>query len=461
MKMQAKTKSQLIEENAELHLRLEEAEETLRAIRSGEVDALVVSTGDGDQVFTLQGTDRSYRALIERMNEGALMLSREGIILYANRRFADMLHVPLERVISSTIERWVAAESHGKLQRLLRIAEAEASRVELDLISGDQMVVPVYLSVSTLSVEGWPEALGTVVADLTERKHAEQEIRVLNMELEQRVSDRTAELALSNGLLSKEVEERKLTEAEIRRLNASLNERARALEASNRELEAFSYSVSHDLRAPLRGIDGFARILVEEYEAQLPERAQHYLQAIRDSTGHMDELINALLGLSRLGRQDLHACETDPAAIVRQVIDEVTAEQRGRQIQFVIGDPRSDSADSLPLCRADPALLKQVYLNLLANAVKFTRTRPVACIEVGAVPVDGKTAYYVRDNGVGFDMKYADRLFGVFQRMHGSNEYEGTGVGLAIVQRIIQRHGGRIWAEAALDQGATFFFTLE
>ncbi len=459
--MQAKTKSQLIEENAELHLRLEEAEETLRAIRSGEVDALVVSTGDGDQVFTLQGTDRSYRALIERMNEGALMLSREGIILYANRRFADMLHVPLERVIGSTIERWVAAESHGKLQRLLRIAEAEASRVELDLISGDQMVVPVYLSVSTLSVEGWPEALGTVVADLTERKHAEQEIRVLNMELEQRVSDRTAELALSNGLLSKEVEERKLTEAEIRRLNASLNERARALEASNRELEAFSYSVSHDLRAPLRGIDGFARILVEEYEAQLPERAQHYLQAIRDSTGHMDELINALLGLSRLGRQDLHACETDPAAIVRQVIDEVTAEQRGRQIQFVIGDPRSDSADSLPLCRADPALLKQVYFNLLANAVKFTRTRPVACIEVGAVPVDGKTAYYVRDNGVGFDMKYADRLFGVFQRMHGSNEYEGTGVGLAIVQRIIQRHGGRIWAEAALDQGATFFFTLE
>ncbi len=459
-KMQAKTKRQLIEENEDLRLRLEEAEETLQAIRSGEVDALVVTTGDGDQVFTLQGADRSYRALIERMSEGALMLSRQGTILYANRRFADMLHVPLERVIGSNLERWVALDSHGQLLLLFGVAEAEVSRVELDLISDDRMIVPVYLSVSIISVEGWTEALGAVVTDLTERKRAEQEIRALNADLEARVSARTADLETANWFLGKEIEQRKRSEEEIGRLNASLSERARALEGANRELEAFSYSVSHDLRAPLRGIDGFSRILTEEYAAQLPEEAQHYLQVIRTSTHHMDQLINDLLALSRASRQDLASCETDPAAIVNQVIEELRAEQTERQIQFVVGDPKSASPGSLPPCRADPALLRQVYFNLLANAVKFTRQRPVACIEAGAVQMDGKTTYYVRDNGVGFDMKYADKLFGVFQRLHRAEEYEGTGVGLAIVQRIIHRHGGQVWAEAAPDQGATFYFTL-
>ncbi len=460
-KVEGQTKRELIAENEELRHRLEEAEETLRAIRSGEVDALVVSTEEGDQVFSLEGTDRPYRALIERMNEGALVLSREGMILYANRRFADMLKVPLERVMGSNIRRWVALDSHARLPQLLGIAEAEVSRVELDLVRDDRTIIPVYLSASTITLEGWPDTLGVVVADLTERKLAEQEIRMLNADLEERIDARTADLETANWFLGEEVEHRKHAEEEARRLNASLSERARALEAANRELEAFSYSVSHDLRAPLRGIDGFSRILTDEYAAQLPEPAQHYLQVIRTSARHMDQLINDLLALSRFGRQQLAVRETDPAAIINQVIEELSTEQTGRQVQFIVGDPGSDAPDRLPFCQADPALLRQVYFNLLANALKFTRQRPVARIEVGAVQKEGKTTYYVRDNGVGFDMKYAGKLFGVFQRLHRSEEYEGTGVGLAIVQRIIHRHGGQIWAEAAPDQGATFYFTLE
>jgi signal transduction histidine kinase len=232
-----------------------------------------------------------------------------------------------------------------------------------------------------------------------------------------------------------------------------LRQRADQLESSNKELEAFSYTVSHDLRTPLRAIDGFSRILLDEYTAQLVSEGQRYLQLIRQSTQQMGHLIDDLLAFSRLGRQTITIEQVSPLAIVSRTLEELHAEQDGRKIDLVVGD--------LPECRADPALLKQVYLNLLSNALKFTRRRKIARIEVGAQHIDGQSVYFVRDNGVGFDMKYIDKLFGVFQRLHRSEEYEGTGVGLAIVQRIIQHHGGRVWAEAQLDKGAVFYFTLE
>ena len=258
----------------------------------------------------------------------------------------------------------------------------------------------------------------------------------------------------------------------IRKLNEELEqrvlERTGQLEAANKELESFSYSVSHDLRAPLRAIDGFSRILLEDYAAPLPDEGKTYLKLVRDNTRQMGQLVDDLLAFSRLGRLALTKQTVDPGKIVRLCLAEMQKEQEGRQLEIVIGD--------LPSCQADPTLLKQVWMNLLSNALKYTRKREAARIEIGcrteprpltnghASRPSGpgtETVYFVKDNGAGFDMKYAHKLFGVFQRLHRAADYDGTGVGLAIVQRIINRHGGRVWGEAQLNQGATFSFTLE
>jgi signal transduction histidine kinase len=230
-------------------------------------------------------------------------------------------------------------------------------------------------------------------------------------------------------------------------------ERTAQLEAANRELEAFSYSISHDLRAPLRAINGFARILLEEHAPHMADAAQEYLALVRDNAQQMGQLIDDLLAFSRLSRQPLSKQPVAPADLVQQALSDLRPLQEGRRVNFTIGE--------LPICQADPALLKQVFVNLLANALKFTGRREVAMIEVGCREASETHVYFVKDNGVGFNMAYANKLFGVFQRLHPAEEYDGTGVGLAIVQRIIHRHGGSVWAEAAVGQGATFSFTLE
>ena len=222
--------------------------------------------------------------------------------------------------------------------------------------------------------------------------------------------------------------------------------------AAIKELEAFAYSVSHDLRAPLRGMDAFSQILQKNYAAHMNEDALHCLHMIRDNARQMGRLIDDLLAFSRLSQQPLKKEHVDQAALVRAVLQSLQAELKDRQIDLSIGE--------LPAADADPRLLRQVWVNLIANAVKFSKSRVTAVIRVGSETQDGAAVYYVQDNGVGFDMRYAHKLFGVFQRLHRAEDYEGTGVGLAIVQRIIARHGGRIWAQAAKNQGATFYFTL-
>lgn len=244
-----------------------------------------------------------------------------------------------------------------------------------------------------------------------------REVTALNEELERRVHERTLELAAANG-----------------------------------ELEAFSYSVAHDLRAPLRAMDGFSRILAEEWAPTLAPDAQRLIGRVRANAMQMGALVDDLLNFSRLGRQALKRGPVAPDALVREAMADLHAETEDRRVEL--------SAGPLPACRADRSLLKQVFVNLLGNALKFTRKRDVARLEVGCLTVGGECAYFVRDNGVGFDMRYAGKLFGVFQRQHRMEEYEGTGVGLAIVQRIVHRHGGRVWAEAVVDAGATIFFTL-
>jgi len=270
------------------------------------------------------------------------------------------------------------------------------------------------------------------------------------------LEERAREITAANLSLAQEVDERRRAELEVRRLNEELEqrvqERTRELAAANGELEAFSYSVAHDLRAPLRAMDGFSRILAEQWAPSLEPDAQRLIGRVRANATQMGALVDDLLAFSRLGRQALKVRPLVPDALVHEALAALHAEQEGRRVELTIG--------SLPECQGDAALLKQVFINLLGNALKFTRKREVAQIEVGCREAEGECVYFVRDNGVGFDMQYAGKLFGVFQRQHRMEEFEGTGVGLAIVQRIVHRHGGRVWAEATLDAGATIFFTL-
>ncbi len=241
-------------------------------------------------------------------------------------------------------------------------------------------------------------------------------------------------------------------EAEVFQSSQRLQAVNLQLEAANKELESFSYSVSHDLRAPLRAMDGFSRALLEDYGKDLPEDGLRYIRIIRSSAQRMGCLIDDLLSFSRLSRAKLNRRAVDTAALVKDALNELSGQQEGRRIDLRIG--------GLPVCEGDPALLKQVWINLLSNALKYTRKRDPAEIEVGCRSEGQINIYFVRDNGTGFDMRYAHKLFGVFQRLHRAEDYEGTGVGLAIVQRIVHRHEGKVWAKAAVDQGATFYFTL-
>jgi PAS domain S-box-containing protein len=239
---------------------------------------------------------------------------------------------------------------------------------------------------------------------------------------------------------------------ERKRFERELQEKNAALLAANEELESFSYSISHDLRAPLRALDGYARILDRQDVVQLPEEVRHALKRIRENAAHMGCLVNGLLELASLGRRPLASSSVSLAELARAAADDLSPETAGRRVEINISD--------LPRCRGDSILLKQVLTNLLSNAVKYTRGRDPAVITVGFRNDDSAPVYFVQDNGAGFDMDYSDKLFRVFQRLHRSEDFEGTGVGLAIVQRIIQKHGGRIWAEGRVGAGATFSFTL-
>ena len=289
-----------------------------------------------------------------------------------------------------------------------------AESLETQRQTKDGRVLDVWLTLTALTDEtGKPTAVATTERDITERKRAEQRIQVLNAELEQRIVE---------------------------------------LSAVNKELEAFSYSVSHDLRAPLRGIDGFARMLLEDHADQLDTEGKRRLNVIRSSAEQMAQLIDDLLTFSRLGRKHMSSSRINMSALAQELFAQLQRDGLDQAVHLRIG--------ALPHADGDRAMIREVLWNLLSNAVKFTRPRKVPMIELAGEVRADENAYSVKDNGVGFDMKYAEKLFQVFQRLHDAKEFEGTGIGLALVQRIIHRHGGRVWAEAKTGEAATFHFTL-
>jgi PAS domain S-box-containing protein len=544
MSPQSHPNKQLTDQIADLRARLDEANETLRAIRIGEADAVLVHGPRGDQLFTLKGADEPYRVLIEEMNQGAVTLSADGSILYCNRRFADLLRTPVEGIVGLAFGAFVAPSERSRFAALLEMGRISASAGEITLCSTAASEVPLQLALGPLPACS-AAAICLVATDISESRQAkealnksEQHFRALADAMPQivwtarsdgfidyynqrwfdytgmthdqtlggarepmlhpedvqkcidrwtssfttgepyqieyrlkRASDGTYRWFLGRALAirnergqitrwfgtSTDIDDQKRAEAEILELNETLEqrvfERTTQLEAANKELEAFSYSVSHDLRAPLRAITGFTGFVLEDFSSQLPEKGRQYLERVRIGGKRMGELIDDLLRFSRLSRQPLRRQNVDTVEVVQNVLEDLKPQQDGREIDLRLA--------KLPWCEADPGLLTQVWINLLSNAIKYTRDRKPAIVEIGWASISGENVYFVRDNGTGFDMQYVNKLFGVFQRPHSSDEFEGTGVGLAIVQRIVHRHGGRVWAESSLDQGATFSFTLQ
>jgi PAS domain S-box-containing protein len=345
----------------------------------------------------------------------------QGKITYVNDKFCAISKFSREellgqdhRLINSSYhpkdfirELWTTI-THGKVWK----GEIKNKAKDGSFYWVDTTIVPF------LNEQGQPRQYVDIRADITERKAAEENVRQLNVELEQRVVERTAQL-----------------------------------QTANEELQAFSYSVSHDLRAPLRHVVGFVELLQQDAGPALSENSLRHLTTISQAAKRMGDLIDDLLAFSRIGRAALQKTDVNLDELVRETLGDFQAETKGRNIVWKI--------HALPPVRADRALLRMLLVNLISNAVKFTGARAEAKIEIGCAPNGtGETVIFIRDNGAGFDPQYTEKLFGVFQRLHSQAEFEGTGIGLANVQRIIQRHGGRAWAEGVIDGGATFYFSI-
>ncbi len=366
----------------------------------------------------LRESEERYRFIVQEAPMGIIIIDQAGKIEQANPVALFMLGYAQREMVGADPS--MLFDDHH--------ADIQSTQTELTIRAERILVRKNGLRLTAMGgTKKMPDGRFLYIfQDISERKKAEEAARLLNEQLDQRVRERTIELEASN----------------------------RELEASNRELEAFSYTISHDLRAPLRGIVGFSEILISDYDQQLPQDAHTMLKRISENGKQMGTMVDALLAFLRLGRQVLKKSYLHPKEI-EIMLDEIIqtiGDEPPREVAWVIGE--------LPGCKADPSLLKQVFTNLLSNAYKFTRGCDQARIEIGSTQTERGLAFFVRDNGTGFDMKYAGKLFGVFQRLHHADEFEGTGVGLAIAQRIILKHGGQIWVEAQPGQGATFFFIL-
>jgi len=365
---------------------------------------------------------------------------------------------PSEYNIKGKIKYGPARLYHPEDQKILDMAfqhalnEGKSYDLTLRLNSFDGKFKWVRTAGNSVLREGQVVRIIGNIIDITEQKETEADLRKLKDDLDKLVEERTRELNEKVRKLAKSQKAMLYMVEDLNAVSAELKLEHQKMEAANRELEAFSYSVSHDLRAPLRALAGFARILQEDYSKSLDNEGNRILEVIVDNAKKMGTLIDDLLSFSRLSRQEIKLSLIDMHGLAKSVFDELVTEADKEKIEFTLHE--------LPEAMGDPAIVRQVWINLIGNAIKFTSTKPIRIIEVGFFPRENEIVYFVKDNGVGFDMAYRNKLFGVFQRLHNVKEFDGTGVGLAIVQRIILRLNGQVWAEGKVNKGAEFYFTL-
>ena len=412
-----------------IHLRLQELTEQLEQKVAERTTALNAANTQLQHELTerrkveesLKKSEERFRALVETTSDWVWEVDRNGNYTYASPKVKDLLGFGPKEVLGKRPFDFMPRDEAEKTAKLfMDIVESKKPFTGLENINLHKDGRSIILETGGVPI--FDEGMNLtgyrgIDRDITERKRVEEEIQSLNRDLEKRVHDRTAEL-----------------------------------EAANKELEGFTYSVSHDLRAPLRHIDGFLELLKKGLTG-LDEQGRHYMTAIVDSARRMGNLVDDLLAFTRMGRGVISMHQVDLGSLVYEVIKELKPDTTGRNIHWRIG--------KVPVVTGDSDTLRIVLMNLIENALKFTRSCEKAVIEIGSIPVHGvEIIVFVRDNGVGFDMEYADKLFGVFQRLHRAEEFEGTGIGLATVQRIIHRHGGRTWAKGEKDHGTTFYFSL-
>jgi PAS domain S-box-containing protein len=370
----------------------------------------------------LRESEEKFRGLMESIPLPVIYANNKNELIFSNDRFIQVFGYTLAELPTIT-EWWELAYPdvvyRQQVMQNWELAVKKATKNGTDIEPDEYRITCKDGNVRIIIISGIlinGNLLATFI-DITDRKNAEEEVRKLNETLEQRIEDRTIQLR-----------------------------------EANQELEAFSYSVSHDLRAPLRHINGFIDILTNNYNDQLPEKGKHYLDVIVNSTRQMGTLIDDLLQFSRTGRQEMQKINLDMNTVLQEVLNITKNDTQDRNIEWKIA--------TLPVLYGDPALLRMVWYNLLNNSIKFTKTKDPATIEIGFNEEENEYIFFVRDNGAGFDMKYAHKLFGVFQRLHSKREFEGTGIGLANVRRIILRHGGRTWALSKPEQETVFYFSL-
>jgi PAS domain S-box-containing protein len=432
---------------------------------AGSVAILRDQTAERAKDAAYRERESLFRAVFDQAVVGmAHVDTATGAFLRVNQRYADIVGFSREELASLRFQDVTHPEDVTRdVARMDELAAGRISEFTVDkrYLRKDGRVVWGSLAVSPMWAPGDPPTTNiSMVLDITERKRAEAETRAAQAELCRLL----AEADRSRQALLSVVEDQRAADTALRQseqryrqlsveLEKRVLERTTQLEEANKELEAFSYSVSHDLRAPLRAIDGFSRMIVEDHAGSLDSEGHRLLGVVSANARRMAHLIDDLLRLSRLGRSEIRLASVDMAALARTAFEDVVEDPKAReQIDFRVGE--------LPRVEGDPALLRQAWINLLSNAVKFSALQERPVVEVEGRVEGHAVVYSVKDNGAGFNMAYSGKLFGVFQRLHGPSEFEGTGVGLALVRRIVLRHGGRVWAEGAIGQGATFSFSL-
>lgn len=387
---------------------------------SGEVAGVFAAARDVTERSRAEEKIRYLAAIVESSDDAITGKTLEGVITSWNKGAEKMYGYGAGEIIGQSMSGLILPQHHDELSHILQTIKdgRHVDHFETERKRKDGSLISVSLSVSPISdANGKIVGAATVARDITERKQAEAQLHKYHEHLEELVQERTGQL-----------------------------------ETANKELEGFAYSVSHDLRVPLRAIDGFSQQVLKRYADKLDDEGQRYLNVVRDNTKKMSQLIDDILAFSRMGRLGMSTSDIDMDAMAHAVFEELRPSFAGRELTLDI--------KPLPHCHGDASMLHQVWINLLGNAIKFTRPKALAQIEVTGHTEGAENIFCIKDNGAGFDMQYADKLFGVFQRLHGVAEFEGTGIGLAIVKRIITRHGGRVWAQGKVDEGTTFFFAL-